>query len=133
MAEERKKRILVVEDEPDIQEMIHTMLQRVGWETVAALDVPQAVNVLRTKPLPDVVLLDLMLPGIDGFELLRQMRAKPVFDNLPVIIVSALADPESIRKGLDLGADRYVTKVGIATNLIKTVQEVLRNGRRKAE
>jgi putative two-component system response regulator len=133
VAEERKKRILVVEDEPEIQELIRTMLVRVGWEAVAALDVPQAVNILRAKPLPDVVLLDLMLPGIDGFELLRQMRAKPVFDNLPVVIVSALADPESIRKGLDLGADRYVTKMGIATNLIKTVQDVLRSGRRKSE
>lgn len=133
MAAERKKRVLVVEDEPEIQQLIRTMLERVGWEVVSALDVPQAVNILRAKPLPDVMLLDLMLPGIDGYELLRQMRAKPVFDNLPVIIVSALADPDSIRKGLDLGADRYVTKMGIATNLVKTIQDVLRNGRRKTE
>lgn len=133
MAAERKKRVLVVEDEPEIQQLIRTMLERVGWEVVSALDVPQAVNILRAKPLPDVMLLDLMLPGIDGYELLRQMRAKPVFDKLPVIIVSALADPDSIRKGLDLGADRYVTKMGIATNLVKTIQDVLRNGRRKTE
>jgi len=131
VAEDSKKRILVVEDDQSVQEMIRIMLERVGYETILASDVAAAVQVLRAKPLPDVVLLDLMLPDIDGFELLRQMRAKSVFDNLPIIIVSAIVDPEKIRKGLELGADRYVTKPGIVHNLIKTVQDVLRNGRRK--
>jgi DNA-binding response OmpR family regulator len=72
-----------------------------------------------------------MLPEISGLELLRQIRAKDVFDDLPVVIVSALADPDQIRKGFDLGADRYVTKPAIAHNLVKTVQEVLRAGRRR--
>lgn len=131
MAEDSKKRILVVEDDLSVQEMIRVLLERVGYETILAPNVATAVQVLRGKPLPDVVLLDLMLPDIDGFELLKQMRAKAAFDNLPVIIVSAIADPMQIRKGLELGADRYVTKPGIVHNLIKTVQDVLRTGRRK--
>ncbi|MBZ0281109.1 MAG: response regulator [Anaerolineae bacterium] len=131
MAEDRKKRILVVEDDQPVQEMIRVLLERVGYETILASDVATAVQVLREKSLPDVLLLDLMLPDIDGFELLRQIRAKSAFDQLPIIIVSALADPDHIRKGLELGADRYVTKPGIVHNLIKTVQDVLRNGRRK--
>lgn len=131
MAEQRK-RILVIEDEPPVQDMIKTLLERSGFDVMQAYHVEQAVQILRdSRPLPDLVVLDLMLPDIDGFELLRQMRSKSIFDALPVVIVSALADPEQIRKGLSLGADRYVTKPGIMHNLVKTVLEVLRTGRRK--
>lgn len=131
MAAENKRRILIVEDEKDMQDVMRTLLERVGYEIISAYDVATAVQILRGKPLPDVMLLDLMLPEISGLELLRQIRAKDVFDDLPVIIVSALADPDQIRKGFDLGADRYVTKPAIAHNLVKTVQEVFRTGRRK--
>jgi len=131
VAAENKRRILIVEDEKDMQEVMRTLLERVGYEITSAYDVATAVQVLRGKPLPDLMLLDLMLPEISGLELLRQIRAKDVFDDLPVIIVSALADPDQIRNGFDLGADRYVTKPAIAHNLVKTVQEVFRMGRRK--
>jgi two-component system alkaline phosphatase synthesis response regulator PhoP len=130
VASEGKKRILVIDDERDIQELIRAILERFGYELISALDVGSAVEVLRQKPLPDLVLLDLMLPDVDGLELLRQIRETKVFDNLPVIIVSALADSDSIRKGLDMGADRYITKPAIGHNLLKTVQEVLKTGRR---
>jgi DNA-binding response OmpR family regulator len=133
LAEQTKKRVLVVEDEPDIHEMVRILLERSGFEVVPTMNVEAAAEVLRIRPLPDVVLLDLMLPGIGGLELLRQMREKTYFDELPVIIVSALADPVKIKAGLDAGADRYLTKPGIPHNLVKTVQDVLRTGRRKAE
>jgi DNA-binding response OmpR family regulator len=126
-----KRRILVVEDEKEMQDVMRILLERVGYEIIPAQDVATAVQILRQTPLPDLVLLDLMLPEISGMELLRQMRSKDVFDELPVIIVSALADPEQIRKGFELGADRYVTKPAIAHNLVKTVQEVFRTGRRR--
>jgi two-component system, OmpR family, phosphate regulon response regulator PhoB len=129
---ENRTRVLIVEDEQDMQDLMRSLLERVGLEIISAYDVATAVQVLRQKPLPNLVLLDLMLPEISGLELLRQIRAKDVFDELPVIIVSALADPDQIRKGFDLGADRYVTKPAIAHNLVKTVQEVLRTGRRRA-
>ena len=130
MASEDKKRILVIDDEPDMQELIRVILGRWGYELIPALNVASAVEVLRQKPLPDLVLLDMMLPDIDGLELLRQIRETKVFDNLPVIIVSALADSDKIRKGLEIGADRYITKPAIGHNLLKTVQEVLKIGRR---
>ncbi len=130
MAAENAKRILIVEDEPEMQDLMRSLLERIGLEIISAYDVATAVQLLRTPPLPDAVLLDLMLPEISGLELLRQMRTKEAFDELPVIIVSALADPEQIRKGFELGADRYVTKPAIAHNLVKTVVEVLRSGRR---
>lgn len=132
MATEGRKRILVIDDEPAMQELIHLILERWGYELIRALNVASAVEVLRQKPLPDLVLLDMMLPDIDGLELLRQIRETKVFDDLPVIIVSAIADSDRIRKGLDMGADRYITKPAISHNLLKTVQEVLKAGRRTA-
>ncbi|MBZ0278606.1 MAG: response regulator [Anaerolineae bacterium] len=126
-----KKRILVVDDDSDLQNLVKVLLERIGLEAIPARTVAEAVAILRVKPLPDLVLLDLMLPDVSGMELLRQMRAKSFFDNLPVVILSALADPDQIREGLETGADRYLTKPYIAHNLTKTVNDVLRQGRRK--
>lgn len=130
MSEEGKKTILVIDDEPAVQEVIRLILERWGYQLIPALNVATAVEKLRQKPLPDLVLLDLMLPDVDGLELLRQMRETKVFDALPIIIVSALADADQIRKGLEMGADRYITKPAMSHNLLKTVQEVLKMGRR---
>ncbi|MEP6985266.1 MAG: response regulator [Chloroflexota bacterium] len=132
MSSEEKKRILVVDDEPAMQELIRLILERWGFELIPALNVATAVEILRQKLLPDLVLLDMMLPDIDGLELLRQIRETKVFENLPIIIVSAAVDSDRIRKGLDMGADRYITKPAISHNLLKTVQEVLKTGRRTA-
>ncbi len=132
MASEAKKIILVIDDEPAVQEVIRLILERWGYQLIPALNVATAVEKLRQKPLPDLVLLDMMLPDVDGLELLRQMRETKVFDNLPIIIVSALADADQIRKGLEMGADRYITKPAMSHNLLKTVQEVLKTGRRTA-
>jgi two-component system alkaline phosphatase synthesis response regulator PhoP len=78
---------------------------------------------------PDLVILDLMLPDIDGLEVLRQLRSQPRFDHVPVIILSAKADPITIRKGLESGADGYVTKPYIANTLIDRVRLLLGTGR----
>lgn len=131
VAAEGKRRVLVVDDDPELQNLVKILLDRVSIDTIPALNVAEAVQILRGKPLPDLVLLDLMLPDISGLELLRQMRAKEAFDHLPVVILSAMADPKEIREGLEMGADRYLTKPYIAHNLIKTVQEVIRTGRRQ--
>lgn len=131
MTEVAKKRVLVVDDDSDLQSLVKVLLERIGLEAIPARTVAEAVAILRVKPLPDLVLLDLMLPDVSGMELLRQMRAKSFFDNLPVVILSALADPDRIREGLETGADRYLIKPFIAHNLAKTVNDVLRQGRRK--
>jgi DNA-binding response OmpR family regulator len=127
-----KKYVLVVEDEQGMQNLVRIMLGRIGLETVQCFNVESAVQVLRTQPLPELVLLDLMLPDINGLELLRQMRAKDFFDGVPVIILSAIADPDKIREALNLGADRYVIKTAISHSLARTVQDVLKVGRRQA-
>jgi DNA-binding response OmpR family regulator len=104
---------------------------RINAETVTAESAADAAQILRTPPLPDLLILDIMLPDVSGIEFLRQLRAKATFDNLPVLILSALIDPDRIRAALDAGADRYLTKPYIANNLVTVVQEILRTGRRR--
>ncbi len=130
MASEAKPRILVVDDDPALQKLISVLLTRAGMEAVPAGNAAEAVQILRAGPLPQVVVLDLMLPDVSGMEFLKQMRAKQTFDHLPVLILSALADPDQIREGLASGADRYLTKPYLANNLISTIQDLLRTGRR---
>jgi DNA-binding response OmpR family regulator len=118
-------RILVVDDDPALQKLVTTLLQRADFEVVNAINASEAANILKTSPLPDLMVLDLMLPEISGISFLRQLRSKRYFDALPVIILSALADPAQIREGLDAGADRYLTKPYLANNLVKTIHEVI--------
>jgi len=78
---------------------------------------------------PDLIIIDLMLPDINGYDILRHIRSQNRFDNVPVLILSARADPSSIRRGLDEGADGYVTKPYIANSLIDRVRLLLSQGR----
>jgi len=126
-----KRQILVVDDDEALQKLVNTLLTRADMEPTPALTAREAAQILRAGPLPDAVILDLMLPDISGIEFLRQMRSKSKFDELPVIILSALADPDQIREGLQVGADRYLTKPYLANNLVSTIQDILRTGRRK--
>lgn len=124
-------RVLVVDDDESVLHLVELILKRAGIQSILARNASEAAQVLKQKPLPDLVILDMMLPDVSGLEFLRQMRRKEVFNNLPVLILSALADPDQIREGLAAGADRYLTKPYLANNLLTTVQEVLRTGRRK--
>jgi len=123
---------LIVDDDIDLLQLVCFLLDRINVETVTAKNAADAAKILREPPLPDLVILDLMLPGISGMEFLRQMRARAVFDQLPVLVLSALIDPKQIREALDSGADRYLTKPYIANNLLTVAQEMLRTGRRVA-
>lgn len=128
----RSKRVLIVDDDIDLLQLVCFLLDRINVETVTAKNAADAAKILREPPLPDLVILDLMLPGISGMEFLRQMRARAVFDQQPVLVLSALIDPKQIREALDSGADRYLTKPYIANNLLTVAQEMLRTGRRVA-
>lgn len=132
-SERTKPRILVVDDDLALQRLVATLLERAEMEPVQAMNASEAAGILRTPPLPALVILDMMLPEISGIEFLKQMRSRNVYDDLPVVILSALADPAQIREGLDAGADRYLTKPYLANNLIRTVQEILKTGRVRRE
>jgi two-component system phosphate regulon response regulator PhoB len=132
-SERTKPRIVVVDDDLALQRLVATLLERAEMEPVQAMNASEAAGILRTPPLPALVILDMMLPEISGIEFLKQMRSRNVYDDLPVVILSALADPAQIREGLDAGADRYLTKPYLANNLIRTVQEILKTGRVRRE
>lgn len=131
MTSEGTTRILVVDDDPDVQKLVNSLLNRADMEAISAMNASEAALFLRKPPLPDAIVLDLMMPGISGMEFLRQLRDKHVFDDIPVVILSAIVDPAQIREGLDAGADRYLTKPYLAHNLVSTLHEVLKSGRTK--
>lgn len=126
-----KKRVLVVDDDPELLQLVRVLLSRIGVEAVCVENANDAAQFLLNEALPDLLILDMMLPDISGVEFLRQMRSKSTFDTMPVLILSALIDPERIRVALDAGADRYLTKPYIANNLLTVVQDILRTGRRR--
>lgn len=132
MTDQALPTILVIDDDPALQKLVVSLLNRADMNTLSAEDIPQARTILEQQTaLPDLILLDLMLPGISGIEFLQGIRQQETYDQLPVIILSALADPEQIREGLESGADRYLTKPYLANNLVKTVKDVLVKGRRE--
>lgn len=130
MTDETQPTILVVDDDPALQRLVVALLTRAGMNAFSAMNAMEAAEQLKQGAKPDLMVLDLMMPEISGIEFLKDLRSQVEYDDLPVIILSALADPEQIREGLDSGADRYLTKPYLANNLVKTVNEVLQQGRR---
>jgi len=120
--------VLVVEDEPDIRALIVHHLIRDGFRCRTAADGLEALAQLRASA-PDLVVLDLMLPGIDGLELTRRLRAEPAWAALPIIMLTAKADEVDRVVGLELGADDYVAKPFSPKELLARVRAVLRRAR----
>ena len=89
-------------------------------------------KILRAGLVPDLLIVDLMLSDVPGVEFVRQMRSRPQFDGIPVIVLADATRPMEIRTALVAGADRYVTKTYMGNNLIKTALEVLETGRAAA-
>jgi DNA-binding response OmpR family regulator len=116
------KRILVVDDEPRMIGFISMNLGLESYMVVEAHDGPSALNAVRTQ-LPDLVLLDVMMPKMDGFEVLRLLRE---FSTVPVIMLTAKSEEDDRIKGLELGADDYITKPFSPRELISRVKAVLR-------
>lgn len=120
-----KESLLIVEDEEDIQELLAYHLQREGYTVRIANTGEEGLRQVRRQP-TDLVLLDLMLPGIDGLEICRTLRADPATRALPIIMVTARGEESDIVTGLELGADDYVTKPFNHKVLIARVRAVLR-------
>jgi two-component system, OmpR family, phosphate regulon response regulator PhoB len=119
--------ILVVEDEKDLADLVQFNLQQAGFETLGATDGEQALAVLRERS-PDLVLLDLMLPGIPGTEVCRQIKSSPRTRNISVIMVTARGEEVDRVVGFELGADDFVTKPFSMRELVLRARAVLRRG-----
>ena len=119
------RRVLVVDDEPHIRTVLRGYLQADGFEVAEAADGAAALAAMRDQP-PDLVLLDVMMPGIDGLEVLRQLRT---FSDVYVILVTARAEEVDKLVGLGVGADDYVTKPFSPREVTARVKAVLRRDR----
>ena len=123
----KHKKIVVIEDEPDIREVIKHNLSREGYQVYSSSDGENGLQLVK-KESPDIVLLDLMLPGLDGLEVCRKIKADPVTRSITVIMVTAKGEESDIVLGLGIGADDYVTKPFSPKELVARVKAVLRRG-----
>jgi len=117
--------ILVVEDEPAIQELIAANLQHAGHSVLRAYDAEEAVRLVR-ETLPDVVLLDWMLPGMPGIQFARRLRGEERTRDLPIIMLTARSEEHDKIAGLEAGADDYLTKPFSPRELLARIKAVLR-------
>ena len=127
-----KKKILVVEDEPDIRELVRYNLEQAGFRVVEAEDGEAALLQVRSEQ-PALVVLDLMLPGGDGLEICRILRGERQTATLPIVMLTAKAAEVDRVLGLEFGADDYVTKPFSPRELVARVRAVLRRSESPAE
>jgi DNA-binding response OmpR family regulator len=124
--------ILVVEDDRDIAELVAHYLERAGHSFTIASSGPDALSLAKSHP-PDVIVLDVMLPGLDGFDVCRTLRRERPTADVPIIMLTARAEESDRVAGLELGADDYVTKPFSPKELVARVNAQLRRRQRGAE
>jgi len=122
-----RERILVIEDEPDIREVIEFNLRLEGYRVSGASDGEEGLERVR-REFPDAILLDRMLPGIDGIEICRRLKADPDLRSIPVIMVTAKTEVDDVVDGLEAGADEYITKPFSPKELLARIKAVVRRG-----
>ena len=125
-----RNKIVVIEDEPDIVEVISYNLKREGYNVLAVDRGDESINLIRNQS-PSLIILDLMLPGMDGLSVCRQLKSDPIVKDIPVIIVSAKGEESDIVIGLEMGADDYLTKPFSPRELLARVKAVSRRGQVK--
>ena len=123
----KKSKIVVIEDEVDILEVINYNLSKEGFDVCSALDGEEGLAWIK-KEVPDLVLLDLMLPGLDGIEICRKLKTDYSTRSIPIIMVTAKGEESDIVLGLGMGADDYMVKPFRPRELIARIRSVLRRG-----
>ena len=117
-------KILIIEDDKFLRELIVMKLKKESYDVLDAVDGEEGIKKIREEK-PDIILLDLILPGIDGFEVLSQIKSDPTVSSIPVIILSNLGQKEDIERGIELGATDYMIKAhftpGEIVEKIKTI------------
>jgi DNA-binding response OmpR family regulator len=126
------RRILVVEDEPNIVDSLSFLMKKAGFDVLVARDGDAAIRMMESKP-ADLLLLDVMLPRRDGFDVCRQIRANPAWNEVKIIMLTARGRDLDRRKGLKLGADAYITKPFSTRQILAQVDDLLGPGPSRAE
>ena len=132
MTKMTKPKILVVDDEPDILELVRLNLAREGYDVITATTGEQGLDLARSK-LPALIVLDLMLPGIDGLEVCKRLRVDPKTQGITILMLTAKGEETDVVSGLEVGADDYVTKPFSGKVLVARVRNLLRRMATKDE
>ena len=132
MAASLRKKILIVDDEPDVADLVAYNLKTKGFDTETVNDPTHSIGVARTM-MPDLVILDVMMPEINGIQICRLLRAEPQLKNVPVIFLTAKVEEDNRVQGLESGADDYVCKPFSTKELVLRVQNILRRTSEKED
>lgn len=120
------KKVLIVEDDKFLRELLARKLREAEYEVLEAIDGEEGFKTIKEKK-PDLVLLDLILPEIDGFEVLERKKRDPEIEKIPVIILSNLGQREDIERGLKLGATDYIVKAhSTPAEIVEKVRTILK-------
>jgi CheY-like chemotaxis protein len=117
-------RVLVVDDDPDLLMLVEMQLRRNKHKVATAASGREALDMVESKGCPDVAILDVAMPGMNGLELLRELRSKPGMESMPAVFLSARVGPEDIKAGQALGA-RYLTKPYVMNALLAAIEDSL--------
>ena len=120
-------RVLIVEDDPDVVALVKRWLERDGHAVEHVVDGAAALEALRREPLPRLVLLDVMLPKMDGFEVLQRLRAEPRTRHLPVVMVTSFSRDRDAARGRELGANDYVVKPLMELDFLKRLEPLIKD------
>ena len=120
-------RILIVEDDADLANLTTHWLERAGYSVQHAGDGAVALKMLGGDPLPTLVLLDVMLPKIDGFEVLRRIRADRRTRTLPVVVVTSFSRDKDEKRGRELGANDYIVKPLMELDFLKRIEHIVKD------
>lgn len=122
-----KRTLLIIEDDAFIAGMYLTKLTKLGYDARVATDGEEGWKLLTTGPLPDLLLLDIVLPKKDGFEILAALRGDPARKHLPVILLTNLGQKPDVQRGLELGADDYIIKAHFTpSEVVEKIEKLLR-------
>lgn len=119
-----KNRILIVEDEESLLKLESILLSSKGYNVTGVMDGRSALEEVRINK-PDLVLLDIMLPEIDGFEVCRQIKENPETRHIPVVMLTAKKNSQDLARGQQVGCDSYITKPFKSSKVLDTIQELL--------
>ena len=126
------KKILVIEDEPEMRRNITTLLRYYDFEPVAAGDGARGLELARSEK-PDLILCDVMMPALDGYDVLQALQTDPSLARTPFIFLTAKGEKEDLRSGMNLGADDYLTKPVANADLIRAIEARLRRSEQQSK
>lgn len=118
------KKILVVDDDPYILMSLEFLMKKNGYDVMVARNGTEALDIVE-KQLPDIVLLDIMMPDVDGYEICKHIKASKKLKNAKVVFMSAKTKEVDIKKGYDLGASLYITKPFSTREMMKQINELM--------